>query len=98
MFLHRVEDLLVLRSKLSGLSVLSRNSEEVVLGICLKLPTARQQGLDAAAAGAQAVCCFACRPISARAVVEPRPAAKLHCILMKEWGNCMLMKPSCNTC
>jgi hypothetical protein len=48
----RVEDLLALRSKLSGLSVLSSSSEEVVLGICLKLPTARQQGAKAAAEGA----------------------------------------------
>jgi hypothetical protein len=53
--LVRCEDLLALRSKLSGLSVLSSSSEEVVLGICLKLPTARQpvgEAADAAAAGA----------------------------------------------
>ncbi|WIA38008.1 hypothetical protein OEZ86_001379 [Tetradesmus obliquus] len=50
------EDLLALRSKLSGLSVLSSSSsEEVVLGICLKLPTARQPAVDAAGAAAAAV-------------------------------------------
>ncbi|KAF6252087.1 hypothetical protein COO60DRAFT_559993 [Scenedesmus sp. NREL 46B-D3] len=46
------EDLLALRTKLSGLSVLSSSSEEVVLGICLKLPTARQPAVEGAAAAA----------------------------------------------
>jgi hypothetical protein len=74
---HRCEDLLALRSKLSGLSVLSSSSEEVVLGICLKLPTARQQGVDAAAAGAQGMGCCVCTAKGAHAVVGPGPAAKL---------------------
>lgn len=51
----RCEDLLALRSQLSGLSVLSSSSEEVVLGICLKLPTARQPAADAAGAAAAGV-------------------------------------------